>query len=204
MATITAINDKETAVLAAALHVFASKGKDGARMQEIADRAGINKAMLHYYFRSKDKLYVAVLESVMQHFFEAMEKELQRELPFPAFLRELIDVMLEEHLEHPDVSKLWVQEQMSGAAVSKSILGKHSQRGPFALMKRIEDAISQGEIRAVDPAQFVISFMGITVFYFIATPTFSSFNPVMLSNPAKALEERKHHIYDVLYNGLSI
>jgi TetR/AcrR family transcriptional regulator len=204
MAQITATNEKESAVLNAALHVFAAKGKDGARMQEIADRADINKAMLHYYFRSKDKLYEAVLESVMLHFFDAMDAVFQKNLPFPDMLRELIGMFMQEHMEHPDVSRLWVHEQLSGGEISKALLGKNVNRGPQALMERIELAVSDGEIRPVSPVQFLMSFMGMTLFYFIASPTFSVFNKDMVTDPEKALEDRKKHIYDVLYNGLSI
>ncbi|NNE47360.1 MAG: helix-turn-helix transcriptional regulator, partial [Rhodothermales bacterium] len=52
--------DTEQQILEAALNVFSRKGRDGARMQEIADLAGINKALLHYYFRSKNGLYERV------------------------------------------------------------------------------------------------------------------------------------------------
>jgi TetR/AcrR family transcriptional regulator len=54
--------ETEAKIIAAARDIFIEKGLDGARMQEIADRAGINKALLHYYFRSKDKLFDAVFE----------------------------------------------------------------------------------------------------------------------------------------------
>ena len=52
----------ESRILEAAKEVFIAKGFDGARMQEIADTAEINKALLHYYFRNKDKLFEAVFE----------------------------------------------------------------------------------------------------------------------------------------------
>ena len=58
----------EQRILAAAKKIFLSKGLDGARMQDIADEAGINKAMLHYYFRSKDKLFEMIFEDIARHF----------------------------------------------------------------------------------------------------------------------------------------
>ncbi len=53
-------SETEKKIINAATAVFMEKGKDGARMQEIADKAGINKALLHYYFRSKEKLFTNV------------------------------------------------------------------------------------------------------------------------------------------------
>ena len=59
-------NDKQTEekIFEAATDVFIEKGMDGARMQDIADHAGINKALLHYYYRTKDRLFNAVFEKI--------------------------------------------------------------------------------------------------------------------------------------------
>ena len=62
-------SNTEQIILKAARKVFTHKGFDGARMQEIADEAGINKALLHYYFRSKDKLFEAIFKEVITTFF---------------------------------------------------------------------------------------------------------------------------------------
>ncbi len=75
-----AYSDTERQIFDAALQVFARKGKDGARMQAIADRADINKAMLHYYFRSKDKLYEQVFAFTMRRFMASFGASL-REAP---------------------------------------------------------------------------------------------------------------------------
>src|SRR3954468_10948841 len=58
----------EEKILEAARKIFLAKGLDGARMQDIADEAGINKAMLHYYFRSKEKLFEKIFTEVAGHF----------------------------------------------------------------------------------------------------------------------------------------
>ncbi|MDR2886454.1 MAG: TetR/AcrR family transcriptional regulator [Bacteroidales bacterium] len=65
------IKDKltEEKIFEAATQVFLAKGMDGARMQDIADIAGINKSLLHYYFRSKDKLFDAVFEKLAKTLF---------------------------------------------------------------------------------------------------------------------------------------
>uniref|UniRef100_UPI002600CD9D TetR/AcrR family transcriptional regulator n=1 Tax=uncultured Chitinophaga sp. TaxID=339340 RepID=UPI002600CD9D len=58
-------SNTEQLIIAAAKKIFFQKGLSGARMQDIADEAGINKAMLHYYYRSKDKLFDMVFQSAM-------------------------------------------------------------------------------------------------------------------------------------------
>ena len=77
---ITSSENTEAQILKAAREVFIAKGLDGARMQEIADHAGINKALLHYYFRTKEKLFEAVFREVASNLFPAMKQVLSAEL----------------------------------------------------------------------------------------------------------------------------
>ncbi len=64
-----AFSATERQILEAAKKVFGRKGMDGARMQEIADEAGLNKALLHYYFRNKERLFQEVIREVFSSFF---------------------------------------------------------------------------------------------------------------------------------------
>ena len=68
--------ETEKIIIKAAHEVFIEKGLQGARMQEIADRAGINKALLHYYFRSKDKLFDAVFQDIIKEIIPAVSEKL--------------------------------------------------------------------------------------------------------------------------------
>ena len=74
--------ETETRIFDAALTVFASKGRDGARMQEIADHAGINRALLHYYFRTKQQLYQAVFAHLFQQYVNSFRESLRLEGTF--------------------------------------------------------------------------------------------------------------------------
>ena len=69
--------ETEKKIFLAALEVFGREGRNGARMQQIADLAGINKALVHYYFRSKDKLYEEVLSYVVDHFLTDLGRTLE-------------------------------------------------------------------------------------------------------------------------------
>jgi len=77
-------NDRltEEKIFEAATAVFEEKGLDGARMQDIADRAGINKALLHYYFRSKEKLFLAVFDNLAEILFSKFAGIFQQDMPF--------------------------------------------------------------------------------------------------------------------------
>ena len=71
----------EEKILAAAKKVFTRNGMDGARMQDIADEAGINKALLHYYFRSKDKLFQVIFVQEAKKFFPKIKMIFESDLP---------------------------------------------------------------------------------------------------------------------------
>jgi TetR/AcrR family transcriptional regulator len=89
-------NDKltEEKIFEAATEVFVEKGMDGARMQDIADEAGINKALLHYYFRSKEKLFTAVFEMIARNLFKKFAPVLDKNLS----LEEKIRFFFKEHI----------------------------------------------------------------------------------------------------------
>jgi len=106
----------EEAILAAARWEFELKGFDGARMQEISDRAGINRALLHYYFRSKEKMFEKIFDEALERFLpllstwdqdpeESWERKLKRFIrTFSKFLKEnSMLFLLREIIRKPDL-----------------------------------------------------------------------------------------------------
>lgn len=91
--------DTENKILEAAKKVFILKGLDGARMQEIADEAGINKALLHYYFRSKDQLFMMIFKDEVGKFFPSLlpifkSSELSKEEKIRRIVEKYIDLFI--------------------------------------------------------------------------------------------------------------
>jgi len=82
-------------IFMAASEIFEEKGYSGARMQEIADRAGINKALLHYYFRSKDQLFKAVFIVLLKKMFEKITSILREDLTFKEKIKKFLDENIE-------------------------------------------------------------------------------------------------------------
>ncbi|MDA0379377.1 MAG: TetR family transcriptional regulator [Bacteroidetes bacterium] len=198
----------ESAIFDAALRVFSRKGKDGARMQEIADEAGINKAMLHYYFRNKDSLYEAVFAHVIGRFFSEIDRAMLPGRPFVESMEGMIHVYMDMHAAQPEVARLWVQENLNGAPVARSLIERHRNAdhpfGPHRLLARIREAADAGEIRAVDPVHLMMTVLGMTVMTFIATPTLSVFDPSLRIDSAAMIDARKRHIVEVLTHGITI
>ncbi len=113
--------ETEQRIFEAALTVFASKGRDGARMQEIADRAGINRALLHYYFRTKQQLYQAVFAHLFQQYVNSFRESLRLEGTFGEALKYFIDTYIDYVRDHQDMARLMMNENLAGG----TLLGEH-------------------------------------------------------------------------------
>ena len=195
--------DTEERIIMAALTVFARKGKDGARMQEIADEAGINKAMLHYYFRSKDKLYEAVFRHVFNRFSAQHATAVKESPTFAKTLKLFINGFIDSIREKPDIVRLMVNENLSGGtALGNMIVEKQHEKAPPSILKRkLEEAIKNGEIRPVDPDHTLLTILSCCLFFFIWAPTIHIKIPKSKDWDA-FIESRKEHIFDMVYNGL--
>jgi TetR/AcrR family transcriptional regulator len=198
-------SDTEQQLFDAALTHFARHGKTGARMQAIADAAGINKAMLHYYFRSKDALYEAVFAHATRQFMASFDTGLASATSFAEGLRFFIDGYITFCRRHTDAMRLMVNENLRGG----SLVGEHLKRlnataadAPQQLMlQTIEQAIARGEIRPVNPHHTLLSIVSACLFPFMARPTAEVLHPDAGSWDA-FLEARKEHLFDLLYHGL--
>lgn len=100
----------EEKILEAAKTVFLAKGMDGARMQEIADEAGINKALLHYYFRSKERLFEAIFSHIVKFAFPEITRIIASEEPVVVKIERVIDAYLGLLLKHPFIPGFIMKE----------------------------------------------------------------------------------------------
>lgn len=184
----------EERILAAARKVFIAHGLTGARMQEIADEAGINKALLHYYFRSKEKLFETILTETMQSFLPRINAIFTSELPveekIAAFCSEYIDKML----DNPFIPLFVVNEinNQPDDFFKKIWGGKKPDVG--ILVKQLESAAKEKMIRPVSPVQLILNIMSMCVFPFVAKPMFQKVMGISDKQFRLLMEERKKEI----------
>ncbi len=197
--------DTEERIFEAALEIFAKKGRDGARMQEIADLAGINKAMLHYYFRSKDLLYEKVFDYVFYRYIETTGEEFKGQLSFKESLRNFIDVFIDRIEANPNVVRLMINENLSGGVYLQRHFEKNKDRKssapPNLFLLRLKEAMKNGEIRKVDPFHTLVSLKSLCIFFFVTLPMQGLLDK-RVKNRKKYIAGRKQHIFDLLYHGL--
>lgn len=195
----------ESKIIAAATAVFLQKGKDGARMQEIADRAGINKAMLHYYFRSKDKLYEEVFSAQLERFFFSIVDAVPKANNVQEFLANFVDNYMRYLVENEGLVRFIIWEiQSGGVLMSRKIRQLFSQRGHVRplFLDLIENAVSRGEIRRIDPVQFIISLIGVCAYPFIARPILEQVFPGLQVNSEEFIQKRKQEVVRLLWEGV--
>ena len=201
---------KEEQILDAATEVLLEQGLAGARMQEIANHAGINKTLLHYYFRSKENIYRRVVERIFGGFFGQMEAILTSEESLPAALRGFIEGFFAVLTANPKVPNFMMQELSRGGKAVQEIMTTVLSRTKLTLpqhfvglMRREQEA---GTIAPVNPYQFLVTLLGACTYYFAAEPIVRAVIRASelgrVTSRERFIEERKEEIFNVLYYGL--
>lgn len=163
----------ERRILAAAREEFISHGLVGARMRPIAQRAGVNAALLHYYFRNKEKLYEAALldtvHSVWGGFEEAVadEKAVRAtEGDLPVLVRRILGRYLEVVLAHPEFPRFMLREIVDGGRHLPMVIATVRQKyGPFLqrIFATLQQQIAAGRLRPIAPVDFFLNLGGLTL-----------------------------------------
>jgi len=162
------------AILKAALHEFASETVAGARTDEIARQAGVNKALLYYYFQDKESLYGAVLDDVFQNMRERLLAVLNSELSPRQKILDFAAAHFDSIAADPEYPRLVQQETMRAGRQKSPHLRRLAQNyfQPIyaRLLEVIEEGISAGEFRAVDPRRFAMAMGNVVAHYFNSLP----------------------------------
>ncbi|WP_218082197.1 TetR family transcriptional regulator [Anthocerotibacter panamensis] len=156
----------KAAILAAAEKEFAQQGLEATRTEDIAARTGVTKAMIYYYFKSKEDLYVAVLERVFAHAFSALNDLKQHHLPPEEALETFLREVLKFSCHNTNLAMLMFLEGMQNK-------GKYYERAGIpgiykALSEILAEGIAAGVFRPLDPLHTAVNIFGACQFYFMA------------------------------------
>jgi AcrR family transcriptional regulator len=193
----------ESKILAAARKVFTSKGMAGARMQDIADEAGINKALLHYYFRDKDKLFETIFLDEAQRFVPKINLIFSSDAPLFDKIETFVAEYIDEMIENPYLPWFVLNEMNRDPDhFLYKIWGKDNLPKPAKFLEQIENEIKKGTIRKINPVHLLMNLLSMTIFPFIARPMVT--RNLHLSEPQfrKIMEERKKEIPKFIIDSL--
>ncbi len=162
----------EDKILEAAKNVFVTKGMEGARMQEIADEAGINKALLHYYFRSKERLFEAIFSEIIKFAFPKITRIAQSDETFATKLEQVIDAYIDLLIKHPFIPGFVMKELNRDPSGLFKIVMKFGLN-PQVIFDQIQLAMDRGEIIQMQPRHLAANIISMCIFPFAARPLIS-------------------------------
>jgi TetR/AcrR family transcriptional regulator len=202
--------DTEARILDAAHIVFVRRGTAGARMQDIADEAGVNKALLHYYFRSKSRLAAAVFQRVARGLFLRVSEILGSDAAIEDKVRRVVHLYLEQLMktpyapayviselnQHPDRAAQFVEavRHIREQSLSTDVLD--------TLGKQLRRGVRAGEMRVISTPQFIANLASLCIFPFAARPMLCAILDLDDRGFARFIEERKTVLPEFFLNAL--
>jgi TetR/AcrR family transcriptional regulator len=193
-------SESEQRILSAAENIFAANGLAGARTEAIAAAAHVNKALLYYYFGSKQRLHRAVLEQLLRQALEQMDAAAQGGTPGERLLA-FADAYFDFLAAHPNYPRLIQRAWMQSGGLLDWMVKSYFRPLLRSLCGTIEDGIQAGEFRKVDPQQMAFTIMSLTGSYFATAPLMSRVFRRNVLQP-DALATRKRAMLDFLEHGL--
>jgi TetR/AcrR family transcriptional regulator len=161
-----------SAILDAAETLFAERGFDATRLEDVAERVGIRRASIVYYFRDKGELYDAVLAGVFGGLFERTRETLGAPGPLATRIESAVAAWVDYVGARPSLARLLLREVANGAPERRRVLARHTQ--PFFALTRKVMGESRGDPLAqsppIDPVHFASTIAGATVFLVAAMP----------------------------------
>ncbi|GGG98379.1 hypothetical protein GCM10011416_15630 [Polaribacter pacificus] len=192
----------EEQILEAAKNVFQSKGMVGARMQEIADNAGINKAMLHYYYRSKQLLF----EAVFKNAFSLLAPQLNTVLNDDSSIEDKIKNFTANYIpfiiKHPYLPSFIIQELNRNEDFILKLKKNTGFPNLEKFKKQVDVEVSNGLIKPISAEQLFINIMALNIFPFVAKPLIKAFTNVDESAYKQLMEDRKTEVANFIINAI--
>ncbi len=198
--------DTENTILDVARQEFVQNGFAATRMQEIADKAGINKAMLHYYFRSKEKLYQEIISQTLNRVIPIFAQSLDQDGDFWTKLERVVGTYVKLLIKEPDLP-FFIMSELSQKRESFIIeLKKRAQYFPAMrkFIMQIMEEQSTGKLREVPPVHIVLNIMGLCVFPFIAKPIFCTIMDIPEEDFKELMQDRVNVIMDFMHHALKV
>lgn len=195
--------DTEQKILESARNVFIQKGLSGARMQDIADQAGVNKALLHYYFTSKDKLFNIVFEQEFANFFSSLAQVIASDQPLFEKIKKVVALDIEKLSQFPDMPIFVLNEVSRNPEVILSRLQNVPVEMVLGLFQQqINAEVERGNIRPIAAGQLLVNIQSLCVFPFLARPMLRGLMKMNEEEFKAMIQLRKNEVAEFIINGI--
>lgn len=197
---MTEFTKAEEKIFDAAKEEFIERGFDGARMQSIADRAGISKAALHYYYRSKDKLFKKVVNFIFNMVFQNIKQKIEEEQPFEAKVRSIIEMYMNILFQHQAVVFFLFSELMKYPRILDEMIPK--QEKMLTLSKAYEIEVNKGTIRRIDSRHLILNVVSMCIYPILGKPLIIRILGFTNEEYKVFLQERKDQVFEFVMKSL--
>jgi AcrR family transcriptional regulator len=196
----------EEKILNTAREVFLVRGKSAARMEEIAREAGVNKALLHYYYRSKDNIFRAVFTQVARELLKSILQKVDFDKPLEELLRDFVTNHINVIRKGRKIfqfffSELWMNRD-EVLPLFREVLQGEEIPVYVRFFERIDQGVRKGEIRPVDPFHLLMNILSLDVFYFIAAPLFYSMSGFPTEKQKELEEARADEVFRFVWESI--
>lgn len=194
----------EEKILAAAKKVFLRDGLHGSRMQDIADEAGINKALLHYYFRNKEKLFESIFEELKGGLLPRVGEIFKADIPLFDKIRLFVESYIDLIAENPYVP-LFIMNELNkdpDKFIERvRVIEKVQMFLPYFIVQ-LQNEIEEGNIKPIHPMHLIMNIMSMCVFPFLAKPMLQRVGGMTDAQYMELMQERKKIITDFVINAI--
>jgi len=195
----------EQVILPTARRIFIQKGLAGARMQDIADQAGFNKALVHYYFTSKEKLFDLVFEQEMSNLFSNLVAILSSDLPLFEKIENIVSLDIDRLTQFPGLP-IFVLNEMSRnpEVILKRVKKIPVQKVMDGFQKQINSEIKKGTIKKITADQLFINIQSLCIFPFIARPMIKGLLQFDDKTYLAMIEKRKTEVAQFIISAIKV
>lgn len=193
----------EKKIFEAASRVFRRKGFAGTRMQEIADEAGINKSILHYYYQNKDQLFYKVLQEEISYFFPVIVGILDSNDALDEKIAWLIDTFYSILQDNPHIGRFMFLEMDQHTEQFYTIFNELGIRPSRKFSDEIREEIMRGNMDPVKPEQLMANIFGLILFPFVSQTMIKSIFGMDSHAYLKFVRERKEFLVAFILNGIN-
>jgi TetR/AcrR family transcriptional regulator len=195
----------EEVILEAAMKVFTRRGFAAARTEEIAKEAGMNRALLHYYYRDKETIFNLIFETRFKEFFGGVFTIFKSEGELFQKIQRLIDHEIDTFSRHPDLARFIIGE--IGQQPERLVeYGKKMNINPVEFIKMFEDQVQSeanlGKIKPIEGRQLIMNIMSLCIYPFVARPIIKTMLQVDDVSFNAMMEQRKKDVYEFIINAI--
>ena len=195
----------EEKIMHAAIKVFTEKGLAGARMQEIANEAGVNKAMVHYYYRSKQKLFEFIFRKKVKELFGAFSIILSHDMTFEMKIRAFVEAEINIISQFPALPLFVLNEAGRNPSILHDVFDEGGPKQMIMLFKSmVEKEVNEGTIRPISFEELLINIMSLCLYPFVARPILQHVFDKDDNEFDLLIQSRKNTVADMIINDILI